>query len=225
MPKVYGYCAAGCKREVVAREDIPARFIYLTKEEYDKLTEYEDDVMYFVYDENYRFTEADYAETAGTANTAKDLSGSIKGFTLTSIFEYFDEDTGELTSGMVKLAKQATTASKADTTDITNSTWSEAIDFNTGTVVNGLQVDKTYHIQLLKETTGISASYYDLGFVYIPKSVALTTTVNVDFNVIGSYGYELHFEISKENVVSLTLYKDGAIYNDHGYKLRYKPVK
>ena len=62
MPKVYGFCEAGCKYEVVARTDIPAKFVYLTREEYNALTEYEDDVLYYVYDEGQIVTRAEEAD-------------------------------------------------------------------------------------------------------------------------------------------------------------------
>ncbi len=227
-PKIYAYCSAGCKWETIHKSDVPAKYIYLTKEEYDKLTEYEDDVMYFVYDEGYVFTEADHAKNADTAsnaqraNNAVEVSERIKGLPITDIFQYFDEESGELTSGFVKNAINST---YADFTDFSNNNWSEDIEFNADTVINTLKVNKTYHIQLISGSEGINIHYYDLGLVYIPESVAIDTSLNVSFNQIGSIGYTLSFDISTENVISLTLYKDGAIYNDHGYKLRFKEIR
>lgn len=63
-PKIYAYCAAGCKWETIHKTDVPARYEYLTLSEYNKLTEYEDDVMYFVYDEGHVVDKAELAVKA-----------------------------------------------------------------------------------------------------------------------------------------------------------------
>ena len=63
-PKIYGYCASGCKWEVPHKSDLPKRFEYLTKAEYEALTEYDDEVMYCVYDEDWVVEEAEVAQYA-----------------------------------------------------------------------------------------------------------------------------------------------------------------
>lgn len=76
-PKIYAYCNAGCKWETIHKSDVPARYVYLTKAEYDELTEYEDDVMYFVYDEGHVIATAATTETVSSVVSANDVSIEI----------------------------------------------------------------------------------------------------------------------------------------------------
>lgn len=50
-PKIYSFCEAGCKWEVPHKSDLPYKFIPITKSEFEALTEYDDDAMYVVYDD------------------------------------------------------------------------------------------------------------------------------------------------------------------------------
>jgi hypothetical protein len=69
--KVYGFCQAGCKREVVAKEDIPCKFVYLTQAEYDQLTEYDGDTLYCITDGQIATQAICDTNTTATVNNIK----------------------------------------------------------------------------------------------------------------------------------------------------------
>ena len=51
MSKVYGFCNAGCKYEVVSKADVPFKEVHISKAEYEALNYKEPNTIYFVYDE------------------------------------------------------------------------------------------------------------------------------------------------------------------------------
>lgn len=234
-PKIYAYCSAGCKWETIHKSDVPAKYIYLTKEEYDKLTEYEDDVMYFVYDEGYVFTEAEHAKKADSADSAGnaqraaiavEVSELIKGLPITDIFQNFDEESGELTNGTVKNASKAT---YADFTDFSNNkTWREIELTHDGSYITSLSVNKTYYM-CLRITNDSSNFLVNYGVVHIPSHLESGKSNQIYLTgIMGAHTYVVHLivngDYSDEDKITAWFYLDNTMTPNHA-TLRFKEIR